>query len=120
MVGDDGLGNQIGVAPGAKWIACRNMDSGGNGSPAQYTECFQFLIAPYPVGGDPHQGDPTKAPDSINNSWVCPPSEGCSYNTLQASWMRCALPASSRRWPPATTARLLDHHVSTGHLREFG
>ena len=25
-VGDDGAGNQIGVAPGAKWIGCRNMD----------------------------------------------------------------------------------------------
>ncbi len=25
-VGDDGAGNQVGVAPGAKWIACRNMD----------------------------------------------------------------------------------------------
>ena len=84
MVGDDGLGNQIGVAPGAQWIACRNMDSGGNGSPSQYSECFQFLIAPYPVNGDPSQGDPTKAPDSINNSWVCPPSEGCSFSTLQS------------------------------------
>ena len=83
MVGDDGNGNQIGVAPGAKWIACRNMDSGGNGKPAWYTECFQFLIAPYPIGGDPSQGDPTKAPDSINNSWECPPSEGCSTGTLQ-------------------------------------
>jgi len=84
MVGDDGQGNQIGVAPGAKWIACRNMDSGGNGNPAQYTECFQFLIAPYPVNGNPDQGDPMKAPDSINNSWVCPPSEGCSFSTLQS------------------------------------
>jgi serine protease AprX len=83
MVGDDGQGNQIGVAPGAKWIACRNMDSGGNGTPAWYTECFQYLIAPYPYN-DPQHGDPTKAPDSINNSWVCPASEGCSYNTLQA------------------------------------
>ena len=27
-VGDDGAGNQIGVAPGAKWIGCRNMDMG--------------------------------------------------------------------------------------------
>src|SRR5205814_7941350 len=26
--GDDGLGNQIGVAPGASWIGCRNMDQG--------------------------------------------------------------------------------------------
>ena len=28
MVGDDGAGNQIGMAPGAKWIGCRNMNSG--------------------------------------------------------------------------------------------
>ncbi len=84
-VGDDGQGNQIGVAPGAKYIACRNMDSGGNGSPASYMGCFQFFIAPYPVNGDPNSGDPSKAPDSINNSWICPPSEGCSVNTLQAS-----------------------------------
>ena len=83
-VGDDGNGNQIGVAPGAKWIACRNMDSGGNGKPAWYSECFQFLIAPYPIGGDPSQGDPTKAPDAINNSWTCPPSEGCSTYTLKS------------------------------------
>ncbi len=83
-VGDDGQGNQIGVAPGAKWIACRNMDSGGNGKPAWYSECFQFLIAPYPIGGDPSQGDPTKAPDAINNSWTCPPSEGCSTYTLKS------------------------------------
>jgi len=81
MVGDDGLGNQIGVAPGARWIACRNMDENGTGSPTSYSECFQFLIAPYPVGGG--DGNPALAPDSINNSWVCPPSEGCSANTLE-------------------------------------
>ena len=40
MVGDDGMGNQVGVAPGAKWIACRNMDRNGDGNPAQYIECF--------------------------------------------------------------------------------
>jgi serine protease AprX len=82
MVGDDGHGNQIGVAPGAQWIACRNMDQSGTGSPTTYSECFQFLMAPYPVGGNPSLGDPSKAPDSINNSWGCPPSEGCSANTL--------------------------------------
>jgi len=83
MVGDDGQGNQVGVAPGAKWIGCRNMDANGTGSPSTYTECFQFLIAPYPVNGDPSQGDPSKAPDSINNSWGCPPEEGCSVDTLK-------------------------------------
>ncbi|MFN2226300.1 MAG: S8 family serine peptidase, partial [Anaerolineae bacterium] len=28
MVGDDGAGHQIGVAPGARWIGCRNMEQG--------------------------------------------------------------------------------------------
>src|SRR5438552_6440571 len=51
MIGDDGAGNQIGVAPGAKWIGCRNMDQ-GNGTPATYTECFQFMIAPTDLAGN--------------------------------------------------------------------
>ena len=83
MVGDDGVGNHVGVAPGAKFIACRNMDRYGNGSPATYIECFQFLIAPYPVG-HPELANPAMAPDVINNSWECPASEGCSLTTLQA------------------------------------
>ena len=78
--GDDGAGNQIGMAPGAKWIGCRNMDA-NNGTPARYAECFQFFLAPYPVGGTPAQGDPTKAPDVTTNSWACPASEGCTSAT---------------------------------------
>src|SRR5256884_5935950 len=81
-IGDDGMGNQIGMAPGAKWIGCRNMDV-GNGTPARYIECMQWFLAPYPIGGG--QGDPTKAPDITINSWSCPPSEGCSVDTLQAA-----------------------------------
>jgi serine protease AprX len=79
-IGDDGGTNQIGVAPGAQWIGCRNMDQ-GNGTPATYTECFQFFIAPTDVNGN--NADPTRRPHIINNSWVCPPSEGCAPNTLQ-------------------------------------
>jgi len=79
-VGDDGGTNQIGMAPGAKWIGCRNMNQ-GNGTPTTYTECFQFFLAPYPVGGTPAQGDPTKAPDVTTHSWGCPPSEGCTSVT---------------------------------------
>jgi subtilisin family serine protease len=81
-VGDDGAGNQIGMAPGAKWIGCRNMDQ-GDGTPERYMECMQWFLAPYPIGGG--QGDPLRAPDVTSNSWVCPPSEGCSPNTLQAA-----------------------------------
>jgi subtilisin family serine protease len=81
-IGDDGAGNQIGVAPGAKWIGCRNMNSNA-GTPARYSECFEFWLAPYPVGGTPAQGDPSLAPDITTNSWGCPASEGCSALTLQ-------------------------------------
>src|SRR5206468_5423306 len=83
-IGDDGGANQIGMAPGAKWIACRNMDV-GNGTPATYIECMEFFLAPYPVGSDPSEGDTTLAPDITINSWACPMSEGCSVNTLQAA-----------------------------------
>ncbi|HQW35135.1 MAG TPA: S8 family serine peptidase [Thermoflexales bacterium] len=81
--GDDGAGNQVGVAPGAKWIGCRNMNS-GNGTPATYLECFEFFLAPYPVGGTPAQGNPAFAPDVTVNSWGCPPSEGCNAASLLA------------------------------------
>ncbi len=82
-VGDDGGSNEIGMAPEAQFIGCRNMNV-GVGTPASYTECFEFFLAPYPIGGTPAQGDPSKAPDITTNSWTCPPSEGCSPTTLQA------------------------------------
>jgi subtilisin family serine protease len=75
MVGDDGAGNQIGMAPGAKWIGCRNMERGW-GTPATYTECFQWFVAPTDLNGQ--NPDPSKAPDVINDSWYCPPAEGCA------------------------------------------
>ena len=81
---ENGGVNQVGMAPGAKWIGCRNMNQGA-GTPATYLECFEFLLAPYPVGGTPQQGNPALAPDVTNNSWGCPPSEGCSPGTLLAA-----------------------------------
>ena len=57
----------------------------GYGTPARYLECMEWFLAPYPVGGTPAQGDPTKAPDITTNSWGCPPSEGCGPATLQAA-----------------------------------
>ena len=74
-VGDDGLGNQVGVAPGAKIIGCRNMDR-GDGTPARYTECFEFFLAPTDHAG--RNPRPDLAPQVISNSWGCPASEGCT------------------------------------------
>lgn len=75
MVGDDGAGNQIGMAPGARWIGCRNMEE-GVGTPETYIECYQWFIAPTDLNN--MNADPSKSPDVINNSWYCPPAEGCT------------------------------------------
>lgn len=81
-VGDDGAGNQIGVAPGAKWIGCRNMEE-GVGRPSTYVECLQFFVAPTNVAsGAP---DPSLRPHAIGNSYGCPPSELCAPTTLQTA-----------------------------------
>jgi subtilisin family serine protease len=79
MVGDDGGNYKIGVAPGAKWIACRNMEN-GYGTLTTYVECFQWFLAPTPVGGG--TPDVTKMPHVINNSWGCPPVEGCDSSNF--------------------------------------
>jgi subtilisin family serine protease len=74
-VGSDGGDNRTGVAPGARLIGCRNMDR-GVGTPARYAECFEFFLAPTDrSGANPR---PDLAADVINNSWGCPPREGCT------------------------------------------
>ena len=83
MLGDDGINNQTGVAPGAQWIGCRNMRR-GLGNPGAYAACMEYFLAPYPLGGDPFSdGDVRQAPHVINNSWGCPLEEGCATDTLE-------------------------------------
>lgn len=77
------LGSTVGVAPGAAWIGCTNM--GRNlGNPALYLDCMQFMLAPFPYGGDPFvDGDPARGAMVLNNSWGCPDREGCDNTSLQ-------------------------------------
>jgi subtilisin family serine protease len=80
MVGNDGAANQIGMAPGAQWIACK-VNSGSTWKASKYIECWEWFLAPTRVdGSDP---DPSMAPHVINNSWSCPGSEGCDPDTLR-------------------------------------
>ena len=72
MVGDDGGANQIGVAPGAQWIACGGL---GGTDPL---DCFEFFLAPWDLNGQ--YPDPAMAPDSINNSWYDP--SGFDYRPI--------------------------------------
>ncbi len=74
--------NGIGIAPGATWFACANLNR-NLANPALYLDCMQFMLAPFPQGGDPlADGDPTLAADVLNNSWGCPEIEGCDPNAL--------------------------------------
>jgi subtilisin family serine protease len=66
MVGDDGGSNQIGVAPGAHWIAAKGCESSSCSS-SSLLASGQWMLAPTDVnGGNP---DPAMAPDVVNNSW---------------------------------------------------
>jgi serine protease AprX len=79
-----GQKNEVGMAPDAKWVGCRNMIHGFGVIPT-YLECMQWFIAPTKIDGT--GADPSKAPDVINNSWgcveVCPPP--ALQDTLRAS-----------------------------------
>ena len=81
MVGDDGGTNQIGVAPGAKWIGCRAMDISGLGTPETYIGCLEFMLAPWDLDGN--NPNPAKAPVAVSNSWHCSISAGeCPDQTV--------------------------------------
>ncbi|MAG57857.1 MAG: hypothetical protein CMJ83_16355 [Planctomycetes bacterium] len=134
-VGDDGAGNQVGMAPGAQFICARNMDQ-GNGTPATYLECFEFFLAPYPVSGTPAQGNPSLGPDLTTNSWLCPPSEGCNLTSLllacqaqrAAGIVTCVAAGNSGsscstvQWVPATYDEVYSvgaHRHTNGNLSSF-
>ncbi|MEV0894321.1 S8 family serine peptidase [Promicromonospora sp. NPDC050262] len=84
MVGDDGADHQIGVAPGARWIATNCVDRCANSMErADYLRSAQWLLAPTRAdGSDP---DPAMRPHVVNNSWGIPQSQ---EETLPfADWM---------------------------------
>jgi len=66
MVGSEPDGsNQIGVAPGAKWIAVKAFSEQG-GKDVDLLEAGEWILAPKDAEGNPH---PELAPDVVNNSW---------------------------------------------------
>jgi subtilisin family serine protease len=66
-VGDDGGDNQIGVAPGAQWIAVKALDANGNGSYENLHAALAWVIAPTDVYGE--NPDPSLAPQVVLNMW---------------------------------------------------
>lgn len=65
-----GSGN-IGVAPGAQWIAVKVLSNQGYGYDSWIHAGFQWLLAP--------SGDPALAPDAVNNSWTSTASSSTTF-----------------------------------------
>ncbi|MFZ2358940.1 MAG: S8 family serine peptidase [Anaerolineae bacterium] len=65
-IGDDGGANQIGVAPGADWIAAYGCCP----SNEALLEAQQWMVAPTDLAGN--NPDPSKRPHVLNQSWGGP------------------------------------------------
>lgn len=85
MVGGDGPGPfepDIGVAPGAGWIAAKGCEDFGC-SESALLGAGQWVLAPTDrAGGNP---DPSKRPDIVNNSWGGFPGDAF-YLDMVAAW----------------------------------
>lgn len=65
-IGSDGGANQIGVAPGAKWIAAYGCCPDN----VALLEAQQWMVAPTDLNGN--NPDPSKRPNALNQSWGGP------------------------------------------------
>ncbi len=66
MAGDDGAGNQVGVAPGVRWIAAKGCATNSCSTTALLAS-GQWILAPTDLSGANPQSD--LRPDIVNNSW---------------------------------------------------
>ncbi|MGD6941435.1 S8 family serine peptidase [Cytobacillus gottheilii] len=83
MVGAEPDGsNQVGVAPGAKWIAVKAFTADG-GTDADLLAAAEWILAPKDAEGNPH---PEYAPDVVNNSWGGGPGLDEWYLPMVQAW----------------------------------
>ncbi len=85
MVGDDGGSNQIGVAPDAQWIAAKGCAS-SSCSGSDLLAAAEWVLAPFPIGGSPGNGDASKRPNIVNNSWGSNNGSDTWYQASVNAW----------------------------------
>lgn len=85
LVGSEANGsNQIGVAPGAKWISARIFDAAGSTTDERILQGGEWILAPKDAEGNPH---PEYRPDVVNNSWGgVPPGMDEWFRPMVQSW----------------------------------
>ncbi|MBP2076442.1 S8 family peptidase [Oceanobacillus polygoni] len=78
MVGSEPDGsNQVGVAPGAQWIAVKAFTAAG-GTDVDLLNAAEWILAP--------NGDASMAPDVVNNSWGGGPGLDEWYRDVVIAW----------------------------------
>ncbi|WP_176371460.1 S8 family serine peptidase [Litchfieldia alkalitelluris] len=78
VMGQDSAGlNKVGVAPDAQWIAARVFSDAG-GTQADLLAAGEYMIAP--------DGDPSLAPDIVQNSWGGQPGVDDWYRPIVTAW----------------------------------
>lgn len=83
MVGSEPNGsNQIGVAPGAKWIAVKAFTAAG-GTDANLLAAGEWILAPTDAEGNVRVD---MAPDVVNNSWGGGPGMDEWYRPMVQNW----------------------------------
>ena len=83
-VGDDGGTNQIGVAPGAQWIAAKGCETLTLCSIAALLSSGQWVLAPTDLNGlNPR---PDLRPHIVNNSWGSASTTDTFYQATVQSW----------------------------------
>jgi subtilisin family serine protease len=108
IVGYDRGANQIGMAPGAQWIACAGL-----GPSATLPECFQWFLAPTELDGSNPR--PDLAPHVINNSWSSANDYHAIIQVLYAAGIffvkaagnegpACGTVTNPGQWPEVTAA----------------
>jgi subtilisin family serine protease len=81
MLGDDGGTNQIGVAPGARWIAAKGCET-NTCSDAALLGSGQWVLAPTDLSGANPR--PDLRPNIVNNSWGGPGGDSWYLATVNA------------------------------------
>lgn len=80
IVGENGYG----VAPQAKWIACKGLYDDNFGSGVNLLACGQFLICPTTFNGE--DADCSKTPHIVSNSWGQSVGASTYYDSMIAAW----------------------------------
>ncbi|BAU50048.1 peptidase S8 [Sulfurifustis variabilis] len=104
IVGGDAGGSVIGVAPGARWIAAKIFDDGGQSQLSRIHLGLQWALDP---DGDPESDD---AADIVNNSWylqntvnVCDTEFADDIAALRASEIAVVFASGNTGPGPATS-----------------